>query len=78
MSIYSAPDKCVIVIEGQKKIKFLDTEEIIFYTRASQLVTSLSHFRLTETVTIFMPCFNTCFIPGYKIGLVSSHSLIRY
>ena len=30
--------------------------------------TSLSHFRWTETVTIFMPCFNTCFIREYKIA----------
>ena len=29
-------------------------------------------------VTIFMPCFNTCFIPGYKIALLSGHSLIKY
>ena len=29
-------------------------------------------------VTIFMPCFNTGFISGYKIVCLSSHSLIRY
>ena len=28
--------------------------------------------------TIFMLCFNICFIHGYKIVRVSSHSLIRY
>ena len=25
-----------------------------------------------------MPCVNTCFILGYKIARLSSHSLIRY
>ena len=25
-----------------------------------------------------MPCFNTCFICGYKIARLSSHSLIKY
>ena len=34
--------------------------------------------RWTETVTTFMPCFNTCFIRGYKIARLSSRSLIRY
>ena len=29
-------------------------------------------------VTIFMLCFNICFIHGYKIAHVSSRSLIRY
>ena len=29
-------------------------------------------------VTIFMLCFNICFIHGYKIAHVLSHSLIRY
>ena len=29
-------------------------------------------------VTIFMLCFNICFIHGYKIAHVPSHSLIRY
>ena len=29
-------------------------------------------------VTIFMPCFKTCFIRGYKIARLSSRSLIRY
>ena len=26
----------------------------------------------------FMPCFNTCFIRGYKIARLSSYSSIRY
>ena len=25
-----------------------------------------------------MPCFNTCFIGGYKSARLSSHSVIRY
>ena len=29
-------------------------------------------------VTIFMLCFNICFIHGYKIAHISSHCLIRY
>ena len=29
-------------------------------------------------VTIFMLCFNICFIHGYTIAHISSHSLIRY
>ena len=29
-------------------------------------------------VTIFMLCFNICFIHGYKIAHVSSHSLISH
>ena len=29
-------------------------------------------------VTILMLCFNICFIHGYKIAHISSHSLIRY
>ena len=41
-------------------------------------MTSLSHFRWTETVTIFMPCFNTCFKRGYKIARLLSHFSIRY
>ena len=41
-------------------------------------ISNLSHFRRTKTVTIFMPCFNTCFIRGYKIACLSSHPLIRY
>ena len=40
--------------------------------------TSLSHFQLTETPTIFMPCFNTCFRPEGKNAPLSCHSLIRY
>ena len=35
-------------------------------------------FRWTETVTIFMLCFNICFIHGNKIAHISSRSLIRY
>ena len=35
-------------------------------------------FQWTEKVTIFMLCFNICFIHGYKIACISSHSLIRY
>ena len=34
-------------------------------------------FPMTETVTIFKLCFNTCFIRGYKIARLSSHSLIE-
>ena len=51
---------------------------IFIFTRACQYLTSLSHFRWTQTVTIFMLCFNICFIHRYKIARVSSHSLIRY
>ena len=31
-------------------------------TRASQQVTSLSHFRWTEMVMIFIPCFNVLYV----------------
>ena len=47
-------------------------------TRASQKVTSLSHFQLTETLMIFMPCFNTCFRAEGKIAPLSCHLLKRY
>ena len=47
-------------------------------SRPCQWITSLSHFWWTETVTVFMLCFNICFIHGYKIAHISSHSLIRY
>ena len=36
------------------------------------------HFWRTETAMIFMPCFNTCSICGYKIARLLSHSIIRY
>ena len=60
----------------------------VWATRPQKLVNSIANLRgrvnkwpaypMTETVTDFMPCFNTCFIPVYKIARVSSHSLIRY
>ena len=52
--------------------------DFTFNTRVNQYVTSLCHFRWTETITIFKPYFNTCFIRGYKIARLSSYSLITY
>ena len=41
----------------------------IYDTRASQQVASLSRFQLTETPTIFMPCFNICLNLRAKLHL---------
>ena len=35
-------------------------------------------FSINRDITVFMPCFNSCFIHWYKIAPLSSHSLIRY
>ena len=56
----------------------LTSNEYQQHTRVCQQITSLSHFRWTQTVAIFMLCFYICFIHGYKIAHISSHSLIRY